>query len=105
MMPNESNNLSGIGKDLKALFSAMEGKMLTSSVEEKIHFAFTMLEISKAYGKYPTSQILLVIKELEAIKIMALGIQNFEAIELINHACEIMNESEISDAPPKEMFN
>ena len=105
MMPNESNNLSDIGKDLKALFSAMEEKMLTSSVEEKIHFAFTMLEISKAYGKHPTSQILLVIKELEAIKIMALGIQNFEAVELINHACEIMNESEISDAPPKEMFN
>ena len=104
-MPNESNNLSGIGKDLKALFSAMEEKMFTASVEEKIHFAFTMLEISKAYGKHPTSQILLVIKELEAIKIMALGIQNFEAIELINHACEIMNESEISDAPPKEMFN
>lgn len=105
MIPNESNNLSGIGKDLKTLFSAMEEKMLTASVEEKIHFAFTMLEISKAYGKYPTSQIILVIKELEAIKIMALGIQNFEAIELINHACEIMNESEISDAPPKEMFN
>ena len=42
MMPNESNNLSGIGKDLKALFSAMEEKMLTSSVEEKIHFAFTI---------------------------------------------------------------
>jgi len=63
------------------------------------------LEISKAYGKQPTSQILLVIKELEAIKIMALGIQNFDAIELINHACEIMNDSEISDAPPKEMFN
>lgn len=104
-MPNESNNLSGIGKDLKALFSAMEEKMLASSVEEKIHFAFTMLEVSKAYGKQPTSQILLVIKELEAIKIMALGILNFEAVELINHACEIMNESEISDAPPKEMFN
>jgi hypothetical protein len=105
MMSNESNNLSGIGKDLKALFSAMEEKMLDVSVEEKIHFAFTMLEVSKAYGKEPTSQILLVIKELETIKIMALGIQNFEAIELINHACAIMTESEISDAPPKEMFN
>jgi len=105
MMPNESNNLSGIGKDLKALFSAMEEKMLTSSIEEKIHFAFTVLEISKAYGKQPTSQILLIIKEIEAIKIMALGIQNFEAINLIQEACVIMTDSEISDAPSKEMFN
>lgn len=105
MILNELNNSSNPNKHLKALFDAAEEKMFDASIEEKIHFAFTVLEISKAYGKQPTSQILLVIKELEAIKIMALGIQNFDAIELINHACEIMNESEISDAPPKEMFN
>ena len=105
MMPNKSNNSSNPNKHLKALFDAAEEKMLDASIEEKIHFAFTVLEISKAYVKNHTSQILLVIKELKAIKIMALGILNFEAVELINHACEIMNESEISDAPPKEMFN
>lgn len=104
-MLNESNNFSGIGKDLKAFFSVVEEKMFNASIEEKIHFVLTMLEISKAYGKEPTSQVLLVVQELETIKIMTHRIQNFEAIELINHACAIMTESEISDAPPKEMFN
>lgn len=105
MILNELNNSSNPNKHLKALFDAAEEKMLDASIEEKIHFAFTVLEISKAYGKQPTSQILLVIKELEAIKIMALGIQNFEAINLIQEACVIMTDSEISDAPSKEMFN
>lgn len=105
MIPNEFNNFSDVTKDLKSLFNAAEEKMLNASIEEKIHFAFTVLEISKAYGKQSTSQIILIIKELEAIKIMAIGIQNFEAVELIKHACDIMTESEISDAPPKEMFN
>lgn len=104
-MSDEFTKFSNAAKDMKSLFNTAEEKMLNSSLEERIHFAFTILEISKAYGDQPTSQILLVIKELEAIKIMALGIQNLDAINLIKDACEIMTESEISDAPPREMFN
>ena len=54
MMLNELNNSSNPNKHLKALFDAAEEKMLDASIEEKIHFAFTVLEISKAYGKYHT---------------------------------------------------
>ena len=83
--------------------ASMEG-LTKMSPEKRKHFGMLLISLAECYTDEEASAVVLIHKD-DHLSMFSAGATEFECVEILSKASELVSEFVTADAPPKEMFN
>lgn len=92
-------------KELTGQWEKSMAKILALPMERRRHFALLLVNLADCYDEDSDGAAVVLIHKEDNLVMFSAGATEFECVEMLGRAHELVNAVATADAPPKEMFN
>lgn len=92
-------------REIKDQWERSMAKILALPHERRKHFALLLVSLADCYDEDSDGAAVVLIHKEDNLVMFSAGATEFECVEMLGRANELVNAVATADAPPKEMFN